>query len=71
MNMTVEETITALTLNGAAAIDRAATTGSIEAGKQADLVLLHFPNYRMMPYYVGMNCVKTVISRGRIVAEND
>lgn len=68
MQMTIEETITALTLNGAAAVDRAHLTGSIEVGKDADLLLLHFPNYRMLPYYVGMNCVQTVISRGRIVA---
>lgn len=71
MQMTIEETITALTLNGAAAIDRADRTGSIEPGKDADIILLHFPNYRMLPYYVGMNCVQTVVSRGRIVAQND
>lgn len=70
MNMTIEETITALTLNGAAACNLAKTTGSIEVGKSGDFVLLHFDNYRMLPYYVGMNCVKTVISRGKIVANN-
>lgn len=70
MNMSIEETITALTLNGAAALDLAESTGSIEEGKSADLILLEFDNYRMLPYYIGMNCVKTVISRGRIVAEN-
>lgn len=70
MNMTIEETITALTLNGAAALDLAEETGSIEAGKSADIVLLHFDNYRMLPYYIGMNCVQTVISKGRVVAEN-
>lgn len=71
MNMSIEETITALTLNGAAALGIAAETGSIETGKSGDLVMLNFDNYRMLPYYVGMNCVKTVISRGRVVAEND
>lgn len=71
MNMSIEETITALTLNGAAAVGLAESTGSIEAGKDGDIVLLHFDNYRMMPYYIGMNCVKTVISRGRIVSENN
>ena len=70
MNMTIEETITALTLNGAAAVDLAATTGSIETGKSADLVLLNTPNYRILPYYVGMNCVKTTISKGKVVAQN-
>lgn len=68
MGMTVEETITALTLNGAAALDLAAETGSLEAGKVGDVVILEFDNYRMLPYYVGMNCVRTVVSRGRVVS---
>lgn len=70
MNMTIEETITALTLNGAAALDLAGETGSLETGKSGDIVILEFNNYRMLPYYVGMNCVKTVVSKGRIVAQN-
>ncbi len=70
MNMTIEETITALTLNGAAALDLATETGSLETGKSGDIVILEFNNYRMLPYYVGMNCVKTVVSKGRIVAQN-
>lgn len=68
MGMTIEETITALTLNGAAAVGLAAETGSIEEGKSGDIVILEFDNYRMLPYYVGMNCVRTVISEGRVVS---
>lgn len=71
MNMSVEETITALTLNGAAACGLADSTGSLEPGKAGDVVILHFDNYRMLPYYAGMNCVETVISKGRIVARNN
>ena len=67
MNMSVEETITALTLNGAAALDMAGVTGSLEAGKRGDVALLEFDNYRMLPYYVGMNCVRNTVSRGRLV----
>lgn len=70
MKMSIEETITALTLNGAAALDLAGETGSLEEGKCGDIVLLEFDNYRMLPYYVGMNCVSTVISKGRIVSQN-
>lgn len=70
MKMSIEETITALTLNGAAALDLAEDTGSIEVGKSGDLVILEFDNYRMLPYYVGMNCVNTVISKGRVVSKN-
>ncbi len=70
MNMTIEETITALTINGAAALDLASETGSLEEGKSGDMIILEFDNYRMLPYYVGMNCVSTVISKGRVVSQN-
>lgn len=70
MHMSIEETITALTLNGAAALGMADTVGSIEAGKRGDVVLLGCDNYHVLPYYVGMNCVKTTIHDGRIVTEN-
>lgn len=71
MNMSIEETITALTLNGAAALDMADTIGSVEAGKSADMTILDYDNYRMLPYYVGMNCVNTVIRKGEIVVRNN
>ena len=67
MKMTIEETITALTLNGAAAVGMADQIGSVEVGKRGNLVMLEFSNYHMLPYYVGMNCVNTTIHDGRIV----
>lgn len=67
MKMSVEETLTALTLNGAAAIDRADRIGSIEAGKQGDVVILHFDTLDALPYYVGMNCVDVTIKKGLIL----
>lgn len=70
MKMSVEETITALTINGAAALGIAHETGTLERGKSGDVVILNFDTYHSLPYYVGMNCVKTVISRGRVVCEN-
>lgn len=70
MHMTVEETITALTLNGAAALGMASETGSLEPGKRGDVVILGSDNYNVLPYYVGMNCVKTTIHDGEIVAQN-
>lgn len=69
MNMSIQETITALTLNGAAALDLAAETGSIETGKLGNLIILNYDNYNILPYYVGMNCVATTIFRGNIVSE--
>lgn len=70
MNMSIEETITALTLNGAAAIGKADEIGSIEKGKRGDFVMLNTDNINILPYYVGMNCVKTTIFGGRVVCEN-
>lgn len=70
MGMGIEETITALTLNGAAAIGRADTLGSIELAKRGNLVVLGTDNYNVLPYYVGMNCVRHTIYEGNVVATN-
>ena len=67
MGMTAEEAITALTLNGATAVGRADTIGSLEAGKQADLVILQYPSYKFLPYHTGVNIVETVIKKGKVV----
>ncbi|MCH5240122.1 MAG: imidazolonepropionase [Muribaculaceae bacterium] len=67
MDMSIEETLTALTLNGAAALDKADMIGSIEVGKRGDIIILNSDNFKVLPYYVGMNCVKTTIFAGRIV----
>lgn len=66
MQMSIEETITALTLNGAAALNRAGSIGSIEVGKKGDLVVLNTDNYHFLPYYIGMNCVIATIKEGVI-----
>lgn len=66
MRLTVEEAITALTLNGAAALNRADSIGSIEVGKKGDFVVLDTNNYHFLPYYVGMNCVSATIKEGVI-----
>ena len=64
MKMSIEEAITALTLNGAAALNRADSIGSIEVGKKGDFVVLNTDNYHFLPYYVGMNCVHTTVKEG-------
>ena len=64
MKMTPEEALTALTINGAAALGREKVIGSIDVGKKADLILLKFPSYKFLPYHVGMNIVDTVIKDG-------
>lgn len=67
MNLSPEEAVTAFTINSAAAINRADTVGSIDVGKQGDMILLKYPSYKFLPYYVGMNCVETVIKKGEVI----
>lgn len=64
MKMSPEEAVTALTINGAAAVGRADSVGSIDVGKQGDMVILDFPSYKFLPYHAGMNIVRTVIKKG-------
>lgn len=70
MHLSIEETITALTLNGAAALHRADRIGSIEVGKQGDFVVLSSDNYHVLPYYIGMNCVVMTIKGGILYPVN-
>ena len=67
MGMTPEETIAALTINGAAAVGRAESIGSIEVGKRGDLVIHEFPSYRFIPYHIGVSTVEKVIKNGTLV----
>lgn len=66
MKMSPEEAVTALTINGAAAVGRASEIGSISAGKKADVILLKYPSYKFLPYHVGMNIVDSVIKGGKL-----
>jgi imidazolonepropionase len=67
MDIRTEEVITALTINGAAALDRAAAIGSIDVGKQADIIVLEFPSYRFIPYHIGVSTVEKVMKKGKVV----
>lgn len=68
LRMTAAEAIAAATINAAHALGRAATIGSIESGKRADLVMLSVPDYRELPYHFGVNLVDLVMSEGRVLA---
>lgn len=64
MGFSIEEAITAITLNGAAALNLADRIGSIEMGKQGDMILLNSSDYHILPYYIGMNSVIMTIKGG-------
>jgi len=65
--LTPAEALTAVTLNGAAAIARAKICGSVEVGKQADLVVWAAPDLDYIFYRYGSNLVHTVIKNGSVM----
>jgi imidazolonepropionase len=66
MGMTIEEAICSLTLNGAGALKKADTIGSIEPGKKADLAVLAYPDYRFLVYHSVKNGIAMVIKNGKV-----
>lgn len=70
MGLSMEEALTALTLNAAAALGLASAVGSLEVGKAGDLLLLSAPSCDFLAYNVGMNLVSTVVKGGVVVREN-
>jgi imidazolonepropionase len=66
MGLTPAQAIAASTINAAHAIRRADRVGSLEPGKQADLLILSVPDYRHLGYRFGTNLVKQVIKRGGV-----
>ncbi|MEP6994508.1 MAG: imidazolonepropionase [Acidobacteriota bacterium] len=66
-DLSVEETLTGMTLNAAASLGLATEIGSLETGKSADLLILGAPDDRHLIYHWGINLVAAVVSRGRLV----
>jgi imidazolonepropionase len=67
MRMSAAEAICAATLNGAHALRRGHQVGSLDPGKQGDVILLNATDYREIPYYFGVNLVATTIKRGAVI----
>jgi imidazolonepropionase len=67
MGLTVAEAVSAATINGAHAVLLARRIGSLEAGKQADIIVLDVPDYRELGCHFGVNLVSMTIKRGEIV----
>ncbi|MDV7766665.1 imidazolonepropionase [Peribacillus sp. CSMR9] len=64
MRLTPAEALTAATYNAACAINRQEKVGSLEVGKQADVVLWNVENYQELQYLFGVNHVKSVWKNG-------
>ncbi|OEU67796.1 MAG: imidazolonepropionase [Desulfobacterales bacterium PC51MH44] len=71
MDISIEEAITALTINGAAALDRADTIGSLDVGKIGDVIILEYPSYKFIPYHIGVSTVEKVIKKGKLIFDRE
>lgn len=71
MDISIEEAITALTINGAAALDRADTIGSLDVGKIGDVIILEYPSYNFIPYHIGVSTVEKVIKKGKLIFDSE
>lgn len=67
--LTPEEALLGVTLNAAKAIRRADRIGSLEPGKQADIVVFDVPDHRQLAFRLGSNSARTVIKQGRVLFE--
>jgi len=67
LKLTPAEALAAVTINAAHALGLGDDIGSIELGKQADLVIWRVPSHTQIPYWPGANLVRNVIKRGRTV----
>jgi len=67
LGLTPAQAIAAATINGAAALELQDRKGSLEPGKDADLLVLEVPDYRHVGYRFGTNLVSRVVQGGRVV----
>ena len=69
LRMSPDEVLAAVTINAARAVGMEDEIGSLEPGKAADLVIWRVPTTAQIPYWPGADLVRTVIKRGRVIAE--
>lgn len=68
LHITPAQAVAAATINAAAAIQQADRIGSLEPGKQADIILLSVNDYRHLAYRFGGNLVTHIIKKGKVFA---
>ena len=69
MGLSLAQAISACTINAAAAIGREDVIGSLEPGKQADLLILEVDSYRHLGYRFGTNLVQRIVKKGKVAVE--
>lgn len=69
MRMTPAEAVTSATINPACSLGVEARLGSLETGKQADIVVHDCSDYRQIPYLFGVNHAVVVIKSGKVVVD--
>ena len=67
MNMTIEETISAVTINAAKALNLSDEVGSIEIGKKADLSVFSTNDYADIVYNIGKNLNEMTVKNGEVI----
>jgi imidazolonepropionase len=70
MKLLPEEALCACTVNAAPSLGLADKIGSIEEGKQADLIIWDTQNFRQVLYHFGKNHARKVIKSGGLVFQN-
>jgi imidazolonepropionase len=65
------EVIQSTTIHAAKSMGKDGAVGSLDPGKQADLLLLDIPNYHYLPYHFGVDHTDAVIKRGKVVYLKD
>ena len=70
LKMSVEEIVTAYTLNAAKALSMSSETGTIEPGKQADFAVYDIEHYNDLPYYLSENRNVMTIKKAKVIYRN-
>jgi len=71
LKLTQAQALAAATINAAHAIGHGGSIGSLEVGKQADVLIMDVRDYRSIGYRYGTNLVRTVMKRGQVVHSNE
>jgi imidazolonepropionase len=68
--LTAAEAVVGATINAAHAVGREGRVGSLETGKQADVLILDLPSWPHLGYRIGGNAVEVVVKKGRLLVDN-